>query len=174
MSNLSLPNIIDVEASGFGRGSYPIEVGLALSSGRRFCTLIEPHESWQHWQRTAEDTHKISLQEVLLFGKDIKWVANQLNSILVGQTVYSDAWGNDSSWVGKLFEQAEVRQKFKIDSIVNLLTERQMEIWHDTKEALAANSKDARHRASNDAVLIQNTFYETQIKLGLASKIDVA
>ena len=173
-SVMVVPNIIDVEASGFGRGSYPIEVGLALSSGRRFCSLIEPHESWQHWQRSAEDTHKISQQEVLLFGRDIKWVANQLNQILQHQTVYSDAWGNDSSWIAKLFEQADVRQQFKIDSIVNLLSEAQMEIWHDTKEALAAQSQEARHRASNDAILIQKTFIETQVKLGMSSQMGVA
>ncbi|EWH12285.1 hypothetical protein DS2_01150 [Catenovulum agarivorans DS-2] len=171
---INLPNIIDVEASGFGRGSYPIEVGVVLSSGRRFCSLIEPDESWTHWQRSAEDAHKISLQEVYLFGSSICSVADNLNCILRDQTVYSDAWGNDSSWIAKLFEFAGKVQAFKIESIVSILTEQQMEIWHDTKEALAAKSSQPRHRASNDAVLIQNTYYQTCAKLGLSKTIHVA
>ena len=36
------PIIIDIEASGFGRGSYPIEVGLVLPDGTPHCFLIAP------------------------------------------------------------------------------------------------------------------------------------
>ena len=41
-SRRRVPNIIDVEASGFGPHSYPIEVGLALGDGSKFCSLILP------------------------------------------------------------------------------------------------------------------------------------
>jgi hypothetical protein len=34
--------VIDVEASGFGRGSYPIEVGFVLPDGEAVCTLVRP------------------------------------------------------------------------------------------------------------------------------------
>ena len=43
------PYIIDVEASGFGNGSYPIEVGVVLNNGEKFCTLIVPAANWTHW-----------------------------------------------------------------------------------------------------------------------------
>jgi hypothetical protein len=43
------PIIIDVEASGLGHGSYPIEVGFALADGETHCRLIKPEEDWQHW-----------------------------------------------------------------------------------------------------------------------------
>ena len=56
----SRPYIIDVEASGFGSDSYPIEVGLALEPGERFCTLIRPLDHWDHWDEQAESVHKIS------------------------------------------------------------------------------------------------------------------
>jgi hypothetical protein len=35
------PNIIDIEASGFGVDSYPIEVGIVLSTGQKYCALIK-------------------------------------------------------------------------------------------------------------------------------------
>lgn len=42
------PLIIDLEASGFGRDSYPIEVGVALDYDRKFCSLIRPQPQWAH------------------------------------------------------------------------------------------------------------------------------
>ena len=37
-----LPTILDIEASGFGRGSYPIEIGFSAGDGVLFCGLIVP------------------------------------------------------------------------------------------------------------------------------------
>ena len=37
-----VPTILDLEASGFGRDSYPIEVGYVLPDGSSFCSLIRP------------------------------------------------------------------------------------------------------------------------------------
>jgi len=36
MSKVNVPVIIDVEASGFGSHSYPIEVDIAFDDGRKF------------------------------------------------------------------------------------------------------------------------------------------
>ena len=55
-----LPCIIDLEASGFGRGSYPIEVGLCLGDSSSHCFLVRPEEDWQHWDPEAEKVHGIS------------------------------------------------------------------------------------------------------------------
>ena len=41
---------IDVEASGFGVGSYPIEVGVAFPDGGTQCYLIKPEHDWIHWK----------------------------------------------------------------------------------------------------------------------------
>lgn len=38
------PFILDVEASGFGCESYPIEIGLALEKENRYCSLIIPSD----------------------------------------------------------------------------------------------------------------------------------
>ena len=35
-----LPTILDIEASGFGPGSYPIEIGFVTGAGKAWCSLI--------------------------------------------------------------------------------------------------------------------------------------
>jgi len=71
--------------------------------------------------------------------------------------VYSDAWGNDSCWLAKLFQAAGVRQRFQVESTVTLLTEQQLEHWHEAKAEVLGQLKIVRHRASNDAVVLQRT-----------------
>ena len=80
-----------------------------------------------------------------------------LNEWLRGSTVYSDAWGNDSCWLAKLFQEAGVRQGFKVDSIVALLSQEQAAHWHEAKAETLAELKLVRHRASNDAMVLQRT-----------------
>ena len=55
-----LPCVIDIEASGFGRRSYPIEVGYVLPDGRAVCMLIRPAVEWEHWDESAARTHGIT------------------------------------------------------------------------------------------------------------------
>lgn len=43
---MQLPTILDIEASGFGRGSYPIEVGFVAGDGTLFCGLVRPEPDW--------------------------------------------------------------------------------------------------------------------------------
>ena len=59
MPERPLPAILDMEASGFGRDSYPIEVGYVLPDGRTRCTLIRPAPHWVHWDPAAEQLHHI-------------------------------------------------------------------------------------------------------------------
>ena len=43
------PTILDLEASGFGRGSYPIEIGFVEAGGLPFCSLIQSAPDWEYW-----------------------------------------------------------------------------------------------------------------------------
>ncbi len=95
---LDVPTILDIEASGFGSGSYPIEVGYVTSSGEIFCCLIRPAASWSHWDHKAEAVHQIRRDTLLCHGQDIVHVARKLNQSLAGEVVYSDGWANDYSW----------------------------------------------------------------------------
>ena len=151
---------IDVEASGLGVGSYPIEVGVAMADTSMHCTLIRPDDDWIHWDNQAEDLHGITREILLVNGKSILKVAMLLNEWLDGQTVYSDAWGNDSCWLGLLFERASLQQRFKIDSVVSLLSQEQMELWHPKKIEVTKRMDLKRHRASSDALILQKTLLE--------------
>ena len=161
---MARPIVIDVEASGFGRGSYPIEVGVAMPTGETHCMIICPAPQWQHWDSEAESLHGISRDTLIQHGHDPIDVARQLNQWLAGTTVYSDAWGNDSSWLGLLFDYADMSQHFKLDSLRALLTEQQLAIWHDVKDAVFKESRFDRHRASNDALVLQKTYCRTAEK----------
>lgn len=158
----ALPTILDIEASGFGRGSYPIEVGVALPDQTTFCRIIRPAESWTHWDEDAEALHGLDRNTLLESGKPVPLVAQQFNQLLAGQLVYSDAWGHDMSWLGKLYDEAELPQLFRLETLRKLLTEEQAALWHQVKDQVIHERRLERHRASTDAAILQMTFARTQ------------
>jgi hypothetical protein len=152
------PAILDMEASGFGKASYPIEVGYALPDGQTYCTLIRPAPEWVHWDSTAEALHRIPRSAVLQHGRTIHDVAQHLNEQLRGRTIYTDGWANDYSWLAALFDAAGKRQAFKLDNLRALLKEHEAANWHVMKEQVAREMRLERHRASSDARVLQITF----------------
>lgn len=152
------PIIIDIEASGFGKGSYPIEVGFITSTQQVGCTLIKPLESWTSWNIEAEKVHGIARSVLIKRGKPIVEVALWLNESFHGETIYSDAWLNDMCWLGRLFDEADVLQSFKLESLLSLLTEDEREKWAENYQEVLSETKLIRHRASTDAKLIQETY----------------
>jgi hypothetical protein len=174
-ARVSIPNIIDVEASGFGSLSYPIEVGVINQAGKRFCSLIKPQCDWTHWDKQAESLHGISRKLLAEKGLSVVQVSQQLNRFLMGQVVYSDGWVVDDTWLIKLFDAAKVTMKFHVSSLEMILNEAQMSQWHATKDRLFQQMQEQRHRASSDAALIQNTFVTTQkICIENANQLDVS
>jgi len=155
------PIIIDVEASGFGRGSYPIEVGVALEDGRTRCFLIQPAPGWTHWDPKAEAMHGISRELLIRHGRPVREVAEELNALLLYKIVYSDAWGHDQSWLALLFETAGLPRRFRVESLRCLLQESHLDHWQTEKEAVLHGLKNVRHRASNDALVLQRTLVIT-------------
>lgn len=153
--------VIDVEASGFGRNSYPVEVGVAMPDGDTQCMIIRPEPEWQHWDSSAQKLHGLDRKTLLAHGQDVKVVARALNSWLGGRVAYSDAWGNDSAWLALLFECAEISQHFQVDSLRALMTEAQAACWHAVKADVERSSGCARHRASHDALILHKTFLRT-------------
>ena len=160
-SENSIPVIIDVEASGFGVGSYPIEVGVALLGGQSYCSLIRPEDEWVHWDKKAERLHHLKREVLLQHGKSVRDVAEQLNERLDGRTVYSDAWGNDMSWLSLLFHHADITQRFTVDALHGLLSVEQQELWDRTKQQITDETALTRHRASADARILQLTYIQT-------------
>ncbi len=155
--DLSVPTVLDVEASGFGRNSYPIEIGFVLPNGHTFCTLVRPEAHWTHWDVQAEATHHIPRALILARGVPVLEVARTINAQLAGQTVYSDGWVNDYSWIGALFDAADMSPTFKLENLRVLLDDQEADQWHTVKAQVSSERGVQRHRASADARLLQLT-----------------
>lgn len=151
------PTILDIEASGFGRNSYPIEIGFVLPDGHAYCTLVRPEPLWSHWDAQAEKLHHISRTLLQARGLPATEVAHTLNTRLQGQTVYTDGWANDYTWLGTLFDAAEITPRFRLENLRALLDEAQADLWHTVKAQVNAERGAHRHRASSDARVLQLT-----------------
>lgn len=161
LSTATRPLIIDLEASGFGGMSYPIEVGTAAQDNSKYCSLILPAEEWTHWDESAEKIHRIPRDILETYGKPPRSVAEDLNNLYAGKTLYSDGWVVDKPWLLKLFHAAGVDMAFSVSPLEMILSESQMKKWHDTKDELLKEAKQQRHRASFDAWIIQETYERT-------------
>ena len=151
------PTVLDVEASGFGRNSYPIEVGYVLPDGKTYCTLIRPEPGWTHWDPEAEHLHHIARATAVAKGRPASEVAQMLNTHLRGQTVYTDGWANDYSWVGALFDVADMAPAFRLENLHALLEQDEADRWHEVKQRVSQALGGQRHRASTDARVLQQT-----------------
>jgi len=151
----ALPTILDIEASGFGRGSYPIEIGFSDGQGGLFCSLILPEADWLHWDASAEALHGISRELLSVHGRPARWMAEQLNARLRGQVVFCDGWGHDYTWLNRLYEAVELRPSFKLDDLRKLLNEDEAERWKGITESVRTRQQLTRHRASSDARVLQ-------------------
>ena len=152
---MDTPCVIDIEASGFGRSSYPIEVGYVLPDGRSRCMLVRPALAWTHWDATAEALHGISRAMLLAHGRTPQEVARQLNEDLAGLVAYCDGWAHDYSWLAALFEEAGLSPSFKLESVNRLLRDTQLSALDGERRGALEEMGLTRHRASNDAPALQ-------------------
>lgn len=159
--SLHWPIIIDVEASGFGAGSYPIEVGVALPDGQTQCFLVKPEPDWNHWDEDSETVHGIRRPLLMTVGKPVREAAALLNQWLVGETVYSDGWHMDRVWLSRLFHAAGMVEAFRLESLRCIMTEDGMRDWDETRAQVLRELSLRRHRASNDARVLQHTYVRT-------------
>ena len=150
-------NVIDIEASGLHSGSYPIEVGIVMSNGQTYEALIQPFNSWTHWDGDAEALHGISRETLRQEGRSAFEVCEEINRLCAGKTLYSDCWVHDSSWLQKLFAYTNIMPKFQCRSIETILTEEVLINWHFYKEEYARCAQINPHRALNDAIVIAET-----------------
>ncbi len=164
------PAVIDIEASGFGRDSYPVEVGFVLPDGASYCTLIRPAPHWTHWDPGAEKVHKIALKTVVQHGREVEEVARQLNERLCGRTVYCDGWAHDYVWLNVLYDAAGLTPSFRLENLRKLLSEQEAAFWTIVKGQIATEMRLPRHRASSDARVLQRTLMRLRAPLGPEAK----
>ena len=161
MRKNTLPTIIDIEASGFGAASYPIEIGIVRYDGAKWCKLLRPFDSWVHWDRKAESLHGITQQMLQTRGEEPRKVCVELNNFLGNTVVYSDGWVVDNPWLIKLYAAAQVEMSFTCRALEYILSEAQMRVWHEKKAIQTEQLKVQRHRATADALIIQRTYADT-------------
>lgn len=158
---MTVPIVIDFEASGFGKASYPIEVGFSRRHGDGWCTLIRPEQEWQYWDEQAAGAHRIPREVLVERGKNAAEVANQLNTMLGGSTVYTDGWGQDYVWMSRLFEAADMTPGFRLADLREIISPQQADLWQATKMQVIEELGLSRHRASSDARVLQLTWLRT-------------
>lgn len=119
-SDLPLITFIDIEASGLGLDSYPIELGWADTLGNGDGFLVRPLNDWTHWDPVAESIHGIARDELFERGLHVADAAEKLNDMLGFETVFCDALDSDQFWLSKLFENAGVEFSFKLADFYQL------------------------------------------------------
>jgi hypothetical protein len=147
--------VLDIEASGFGRNSYPIELGYVLPDGRARCWLLQPAPHWSHWDVAAQALHGISRHTLLSTGRPLPEVASRLNEDLQGLKVYCDGWAHDYTWLGALFDAADSAPAFKLESVHALLQGDELALLDQARQEAHALLRLRRHRASSDARALQ-------------------
>ena len=129
-----------------------------MPDGALHVWLVKPLDDWTHWQESAEKIHGITRQQLVDEGQPPRLVADELNELLTGKTVYSDGWGVDRTWLALLFYEANVLQAFRLDSVYSLLKETELERWATQRDEVLALTGMVPHRAGTDALVIQKTF----------------
>jgi hypothetical protein len=146
---------LDIEASGLGSGTFPIEVAYASSIGDKSEYLIKPTIDWLNhgsWCSNAEHRiHKISRNMLIEEGVTVLDVANALNKALCGKLVLCNDLEYDGVWITHLFKAANIGVQFTLTDIRYLY-----EYWGEDKanafkKAYESLVPKTCHRALPDA-----------------------
>ncbi|BFT31158.1 hypothetical protein D210916BOD24_23340 [Alteromonas sp. D210916BOD_24] len=146
---------LDIESSGFGDASYPIEVAWMSEQGLSDDFLIKPCADWLergYWDDHAEHSvHGISKAQLLAEGIDTFSAVSRLNESLQGKLLFCDMLALDGEWLTTLFIQARVAPFFKLADINQLY-----EFWGADKtdafkQIINQLARDKQHRARSDA-----------------------
>jgi hypothetical protein len=157
-----MPCTLDIEASGFGPGSYPIEVGFVRDDGHSWCTLIRPEPGWSHWDVEAAGLHGITRAALIAHGRPAAVVAHALNEALAGATVYCDGWAHDYPWLATLFDAAALVPAFRLEAAACLVPGDALGRLDEARRRARAALGVARHRASSDARVLREALLALQ------------
>ncbi|WP_240656895.1 exonuclease domain-containing protein [Neptunomonas marina] len=139
---------LDIEASGLGPRSYPIEIAWADSGSDEHDTfLINPNEveQWSDWDEKAQSIHNIP-RESLVSGLSVREACSRLNARLAGCTVICDALEFDYFWMRRLFDAARMNPAFKLAGLDAVLRPEQLIYYR-----IVAKAEVRKHRALDDA-----------------------
>jgi hypothetical protein len=158
---MTVPIIIDFEASGYGHESYPIEVGFSGRHGEGWCSLIRPEQNWSHWDENTAERHLIPREILIERGNTTQFIAEQLNFFLKDRQVYSDTLEQDQQWLQVLYDSAQIQPCFQVMDLFSIISDTQKQLWESTKIQVIKELGVARHRASSQARILQMTWLRT-------------
>jgi DNA polymerase III epsilon subunit-like protein len=136
----------DIESSGLGDGSYPIEVGIAWAGGT-YEALILPVEKWTYWNAKSQKVHGISRNTLKKKGKPVVEVANELNELFNGKVLWCDS-KFDVWWFDILFDAANIEATFTVKNMLKTLPTELME----RLLVEMPPPEEVKHRALEDAL----------------------
>lgn len=97
--------IIDIEASGLGQTSFPIEIGLAaLDDDFTWSALIRPDPDWtdDEWDEIAAELHGLTPVQLQREGRPAHDVARDLWAVIAQCELFCDAPVQDGHWLERL------------------------------------------------------------------------
>ena len=100
--------ILDIEASGTGDDSYPVEIAwIRLDGAQSFSTLINPDSvtGWDSWSSEAT-LHGLTRDECCERGETVAYVARRVFQLMKDYPVFSDSPEQDQKWLEKLLSSA--------------------------------------------------------------------
>jgi len=150
---------IDLEASGLGSKSWPIEIGWAFSDWPVRSMLIKPADTWSltAWEKSAEELHRITPDKLIREGTPVLEAALVLNAAFASAHVYSDAPDYDGYWLYRLYEAAGVRANFKLFDFAELIKP----LAKSTPIELVGRAQELEphtHRAAQDVRHLQTIY----------------
>jgi hypothetical protein len=148
-------SIIDFEASGRHRSSYPISVGIT-NGYKEYYALIRPMAHWQFWSAEPQKLHRIAREALVKQGSLSTVVAHRLNDLLSGQKVYCDAIAWDGFWARILFADNGLHPHFQLHDIASLFeADTQLEKFLHERTRLVSSAQYQLHCAIDDACIIR-------------------
>lgn len=153
---------IDLEASGLGADSWPIEVGWCFPEGAPCAHLIRTAPDWKDaaWDPKAEALHGVAREELARAGAAPEDVCDALNGALGGVKVYSDAPDWDGFWLYRLYQAARMRQAFELWDFRDLFAHLSYEQICAVRAQASAVAPHC-HRAAADVLHMQTLFTMT-------------
>lgn len=153
---MTIPNFIDIEASGLHFDAYPIEIAVTLAS-KVHAWLIQPEPGWTYWSEQAEAMHGLSRSFLQTHGLPASAVAQQLNQVLADSVgvVYSDACAWDEDWLNTLFRAADEIRQFHILPVDELFAAQEMALFQAELARLHQGGQFRRHRAAGDVAALE-------------------
>jgi hypothetical protein len=115
---------IDIEASGLGSASFPIEIGWVLDDeAEPESFLVRPHATWDFasgWSAQSAALHSIAPAMLEAEGLSVDEACTGLNEVTHGRLVVSDAPQHDDWWLGRLYAAAGREKNWAVGDVERL------------------------------------------------------